>query len=397
MESQLEKLLIANDTFAELEEALDGFCPFEAVGMVSQEVRHGAFLTYLLDPMRAHGFGDECLQALMSAAAEAARGTSTEITPLDAYLMSFVGAKVRQWRNVDILVEVPSQKVIIAIELKIDAREHSSQLSRYKKMVEAEWQAPDWRHVFVFLTKQGDEPSDDDGQGWCSVELETLVCGLERVVRRGAGADAPRALLQAYLGMLRRLHLGDERTEKLARDLWAQHREALEFLADRRPDELNDAMAILLHKKNEIAAFLSKATKLTIVVDDCTPSCLRLAVSDWDNFDGMRSAEGWTSSKRIVLAELRVWPARSAAVLLMLGNGDDKKRNQIYDKFRSGGAPIKMPGKLSEKWKRMVSKTIINLNKEKDLDSEKFAQKIEKESIDFLADNIKQFDKALRS
>jgi hypothetical protein len=57
--------------------------------------------------------------------------------------------------------------------------------------------------------------------------------------------------------MLGRRHLTDERLEKLAADLWAKHREALEFLADRRPDALSDAMSLLIARKDAIAEKLS--------------------------------------------------------------------------------------------------------------------------------------------
>lgn len=87
-EHELEALFVANDAFVELERALGVFCPFEAIGMVRQEVRHGQFLRYMLDPQRPHGFGAECLRALMSVAAGAISQASTStIHPLDVHLM----------------------------------------------------------------------------------------------------------------------------------------------------------------------------------------------------------------------------------------------------------------------------------------------------------------------
>ena len=74
-EAALARLFIGNDDFEEIERAFDRFCPFEAVGMVGQEVRHGHFLSYVLDPQRPYGFGAACLQALMKVATEAVVGS----------------------------------------------------------------------------------------------------------------------------------------------------------------------------------------------------------------------------------------------------------------------------------------------------------------------------------
>jgi hypothetical protein len=44
--------------------------------MERQEIRHGHFLCYLLNPSRPHGFGTECLRAFMWAAAAVLRARS---------------------------------------------------------------------------------------------------------------------------------------------------------------------------------------------------------------------------------------------------------------------------------------------------------------------------------
>ena len=42
------------------------FCPFEAVGMARQEIRHSNFLAYILDPNRPHEFGTLLLEAFIA-------------------------------------------------------------------------------------------------------------------------------------------------------------------------------------------------------------------------------------------------------------------------------------------------------------------------------------------
>ncbi|MEM6307226.1 MAG: hypothetical protein AAF701_04510, partial [Pseudomonadota bacterium] len=48
--------LLSDPDFRDLESQARIFCPFEAIGMVNQEIRHAYFLAYILDPDRPHGF-----------------------------------------------------------------------------------------------------------------------------------------------------------------------------------------------------------------------------------------------------------------------------------------------------------------------------------------------------
>lgn len=64
----LEELVIGDAEFAELEAGRSVFCPFEAVGMLKQEIRHANFLGYCLDPRLPHGLGTSVLEALLRTA-----------------------------------------------------------------------------------------------------------------------------------------------------------------------------------------------------------------------------------------------------------------------------------------------------------------------------------------
>jgi hypothetical protein len=77
-EKRLADLVMRDPGFADLERELNIFCPFEAVGVVRQEIRHAHFLAYYLDPNRPHGFGDACLRAFLTRALEAQGETSLE-------------------------------------------------------------------------------------------------------------------------------------------------------------------------------------------------------------------------------------------------------------------------------------------------------------------------------
>lgn len=238
---RLEKLVINNREFDEIEEMFDRFCPFEALGVVGHEIRHSNFLAYCLDPNRPHGFGGECLKGVMRAVARAYREWPSvlderAITPLDFHLMDFENARVRrEWRGIDLLVSLPDHKMVVAFELKIDSKEHSDQLRRYRASIEEHFVRRDgWNQILVFLTKRGLEP---EAEGWFSLELEEVAKELDRVVENQLGGELARNQLASYLAMLRRHHLPNNRLEELAARLWSQHREALTFLMEQSPGE----------------------------------------------------------------------------------------------------------------------------------------------------------------
>jgi PD-(D/E)XK nuclease superfamily len=398
-EKHLADLFVANDEFDELERALDVFCPFEASGMVKQEVRHGYFLCYIFDPQRPHGFGSSCIRALMAAAAKSSNDSASGLGLLDIHLMDFDSAIVRrEWRKIDILIEVPGHKLIVAIELKIDAHEHSGQLSRYRQKVEEEW--PTHKHLFLFLTKRGDEPSDSDGANWQSVNLDALSRELGLLTAGTVGVNDARTMLRAYLAMLGRHHLSDERLEQLAERLWAQHKEALDFLADRRPDAFGDVFQLLSARRNEIAEQLTQKCEVNVSVDHSTRAYIRLAVTGWDEIPDYLCAEGFTPSRRLILIEIVKASSSDDALrcYFQLGKGDPEMRERLFFQLKERGADVGKKDKPTKEWNRLASVTFSKVSGQDGQDGQdasEIALQVETKIIGFLSKHIPIYDKAL--
>lgn len=336
LESQLEQLLVNDDEFRRLENEFDQFCPFEALGMVRSEVRHGNFLAYLLEPGRPHGFHTDVLRAFLLAVSRAtsrSSQTASRLKPLNVHLMDIEQADVRrEWRSIDLLIVIPAEKLVIPIELKVESSQGSDQLLRYRRIVESQWPKGDgWRHVNVFLTKYEEEPID--AEHWHALNLRDLVAELDIVSARaspGPGNDS----LKAYLRMLRRHHLEDADLEDIARKLWSRHREALEFLADNRPDATANLFEILKERKSAVLKSL-KDIGLNVVLDAEYKNIIRFAFEQWDTLPGFKSSR-WTDSKRLILLELKREKS-SIAAYLYLGPGDEAARSQylaLLDKTR---------------------------------------------------------------
>jgi hypothetical protein len=393
-QKQLADLFVANDEFATLEAALDVFCPFESVGMVNQEIRHGYFLSYIFDPNRPHGFGTDCLVSLMRAATRTNEKLLGGLSLLDVHLMDFQNATVRrEWNKIDILIDVPDQNLVVAIELKIDAKEHSSQLGRYRKTVETEW--PNRRHLFLFLTKSGDDPSDDDGHGWHSVGLDQLASELSLIARKSAGDIAAKAMLDAYLAMLGRHHLNDEKLENLAASLWTKHREALEFLADRRPDAVGDLFKRLVDGREKLAEAIHAQCREHVIVDHHRPAAVYFAVPRWDSIPGFDCAEGFTPTNRLLLLELTKAGADYFRCYFIVGRGRGEMREKLFLQLKDAGADFGKKGYLTEQWNRLAS-IRISLKDIEDQDIDALSGKVFAQVREFAAKHIPIYTEAFK-
>jgi hypothetical protein len=395
-EKRLADLVMLDEDFAKLEQILDIFCPFEAVGMVRQEIRHAHFLAYYLDPNRPHGFGDACLRAFLTKAIEAQGKTGPSgIGILDIHMMDLQNASVRrEWRDIDLLIEIPSAEFALAAELKIDAAEGKGQLAKYKKTLEEEH--PTWSLYFAFLTKSGEDASDDQAENWVALGLDTVARGLQQVVDRVEGESPSISMLKAYLDMLRRHHLSNDRLEQIATDLWKRHREALQFLVERQPNALSDAMSRISEQKDAIALKLSKETGLKVVFDSASGTTdIRFAVVEWDDVLGLKGKSTWTESQRFILLALSRGP-NNVKVILQLGKGDKATRDEIYKRLRSEGAPIKNPSRFTSEWKRLSSETLLTIKDDDELEAKDLYESLEKKTVEWAKKTLKIYDKALR-
>jgi hypothetical protein len=293
-----------------------------------------------------------------------------------------------------LLIDGPASKFVLAVELTVSASEAPGQLAKYETVLSREHDG--WHRVFVFLTTAGVEASEEQAGTWAALPMETVERVLRLVSSRHSGGCPARSMLLAYLDMLRRHHLNNERLEQLAADLWKRHREALEFLADRQPNVLSDAMRLLIDQRDEIANALGKIAGLSIVCDSFSGvSELRFAVADWDEVPGMKGKADWTETNRFILL-IVARNSDNIKVVIILGPGDNVERESIYQKLKESSATITQPDRLSPQWKRLASETVVKLKSDDDLDPEKLVKKA-RECLEKMAKGrLIEFDKALR-
>ena len=106
---------------------------FEAVNMTRQETRHSRFLSFLLNPQELHRLNDSFLRSVLIAAAN--EHPSSPVSRLDFSIRDLSDAIVYCERDhFDISIQIPSLKLLVVIENKIDASEGLDQLRRYREL-----------------------------------------------------------------------------------------------------------------------------------------------------------------------------------------------------------------------------------------------------------------------
>jgi hypothetical protein len=402
--SVLQALFVGNPYFEQIDRENTYFCPFEAVGMAEQEIRHGRFLEYCLDPRRPHGFGSEVLRVFLRTAAAALQEENDPaqpglVTPIDVHVMDLEAAEIRrEWKKIDLLAVIADEKLVIAIELKIRAKEHSGQLGRYRNIVSMHWPPEKgWRHLFLFLTLDGDDPTED-GIGWIPLDFRTLANELEVVVQKQVGNKDARAMLGAYLAMLRRRILTNDRLAELARKLWSQHEEALNFLFEHRPDGVGGIAGALFDAQEIIREKISLATNLKAVSEFSSSSYMRFGFEEWDELlpdFKSASSEGWTKSKRVLLLEIQMPSDRKkGSIHFILGPASPDIRQKFFDLLMKAGAKSTRK-KLSSRYTRLSSQELLV-----DLDSddpEKATEDLIMQVIGYAGDHVPKIDQAFKS
>jgi hypothetical protein len=329
-----------------LETLIAEFNIFEAVGAVRQELRHSDFLSFLLSPNQNHGLGDAFLKRFLMRVLMDAPGA--QISAVDIDLMDMDQAEVRrEWRGIDILVHDPVNALVVVIENKIDSGEHGGQLARYLGTVQQQF--PTARIVPIFLTPEGDEPSEET---YLALSYGTVAEVIEALVDAQSSTLGPdvQTMMAHYTTMLRRHIVSESETAELAQRIYRRHQRALDLIFEHRPDlqlEISDYLIGLIDSTDGL------------VRDYCSKTYIRFSPEEWDSIPALQLSEGWTRSGRILLFEFRS-PENRLTLTLGIGPGPGQIRQALFD-FAHDHADVFVGAlpKLYAKWTTIYNILIV--------------------------------------
>lgn len=405
---QLSDLVINDDDFKILSQEMDVYCPFEALKVSGLEIRHSNFLEDILKPLNPHGFGDHILRKVTETLLQEA---NMRHLALKLHFSDLSNVEItREWKkdnkeSLDLLIRIPdidNGELIIAIEIKVKAKEGKDQLERYEKAVNEEWK--DAKKVFIFLTMEGDKPSRDK---WVAVNFETIIKALQNVIVEHKGDAAASMMVQCYINMVKREHLEDlGEIEELAEKIWGKHKIALNYLIKNKESiKKEDVEASIWEKHEAVLEFLKKrnSTEIESIIkvlrdknftekvnkaldEKCTISTIeksrsRLGVGfkidEWGKYNDLK-----VSTKYEQIISLHIGFKYNKCVLrLLLVPGDVDARQKVYNIFLRNNLLKKIKLNITDEWTLLHSEEIRNSDKFKSL-IDKFDENKKEQLID---------------
>ena len=129
---KLYRYLLNNVDFEKLELELKTPNIFQILNISRTEIRHSNFLGWLLDPNGNHGLGKLFLLKFIREVATSE--IATEIDELEISDLNFDNVEIRrEWKDIDLLILFDT--TVVCVENKIDSKDHSNQLLKYKEIV----------------------------------------------------------------------------------------------------------------------------------------------------------------------------------------------------------------------------------------------------------------------
>lgn len=230
-EEALQDFLLDIDCLDELLSWTGKFNIFDVLKISRTEIRHSNVLGWLLDANENHGLGDSFLKGILQRLVENdsdGRYDVFKILLLDMY--SFCG--YREWKNIDILLVSEEEKTVIAIENKVGSHEHSNQLNRYREILENDYS--DYHRIYVFLTPDGEDPSDVEN--WDILTYSDIVEVLERVYERMDLQSDVALMIRNYIEIVRRDIVEDQQLIDICNKIYNKHKKALDLIFENRTD-----------------------------------------------------------------------------------------------------------------------------------------------------------------
>ncbi|MFN1835501.1 PD-(D/E)XK nuclease family protein [Balneola sp. MJW-20] len=246
-------------TVDELELSLKVPNIFEVLSISHNEIRHSNFLGWILNPKGNHGLDDIFLKRILRDIFSS--DMNEDVDQIEVSELDYSDIEIRrEWRNIDLLILFSD--IVVCIENKVYSKEHSDQLSRYKKIVESEF--PSYRKVFVYLTPYGDNSSEENT--YIPISYESIESHLKRILDIHSGSVNQSVInyIEDYLTILRRELMGNDKTIELSNRIYRTHKELLDFIFEHRPDYLdevnNSLREIIRDKEGFILGHCSKTS-----------------------------------------------------------------------------------------------------------------------------------------
>ena len=282
---------------------------------------HSGVLAWLLDPKQSHGISDRFLSGFL---------TRVEVHPAENVIDWSTASVQREWPNevdgewgyLDVLILNEADQTLCAVENKVFSSEHSEQLTRYRKALADSY--PGFTRHHVFLTPRGKLPDrKEEHEHWTPATYAAILNIIQGLVddNRSPAKEDVRSFLRQYVTTLRRNIVPETSITQLARQIYLQHRAAIELINQYKPDFAEETKTIL---REAIAQHPSLRFDLE------SSNIIRVRSVNWDEYPSYRTGTAWKPSESVLTLEFD-FRQEHPFLLLMLGPGSNQVvRTRIY-------------------------------------------------------------------
>ncbi|MBD2499675.1 PDDEXK-like family protein [Anabaena azotica] len=367
----LESFIVDNVDLEELEAKLAQFNIFEAIGVVRQEIRHSNFLAFLLNPSQNHKLEDVFLKRFLKRVLlepyEPEDLKYLKISPVDIDIADFSDVEIRrEWKNIDILIQSSSNKLVCAVENKVDSSEHSNQLEKYREILEEEYK--DYQIILIYLTPDGDEPSQKDWRAYSYSKLVEIIESICTSYKSTLGTDI-YTLMTHYSTLLRRHIVSDSKVAELCRKIYKKHKQALDLIFEHRPD-------LQLEMSERITNFVNQyITSHNLYVIRWSKKYIDFGDIEWEN-KKLPLAFHFENGNSYLITRLLIRPCEDKTV-----------RERIHQISRENSKVFKSK-KLTNQWTTIYQKTILNQSDYENADVDELMEKFQLFWDDFVKNDF---------
>lgn len=383
--SALKRLRADSGRLEAIREASERFNLFEAIGFVKQEIRHSRFLAFLMDPSANHALGDAFARRFLRSAMdyEGAPVSPEEVGHAD---LSQLEVR-REYKHVDILLTVESLNLVVIIENKVWAREQAGQLGRYHAAITEEY--PGRTIAGVYLTPFGEAPSHEAYRPlsyWAVCRVIDGLLGDESLAMDGT----VRASLEQYTEMLRRNVLGDAEVQRLSRELYRDHGEAINLVVHtlaNYQDQLHKVLKGLVDGAEGLSYGYREAENLEDYL-----------VFDYDGWVSLTLNVGaeYKGSNRMLYFVLFSNLSGELELWLELGPGDEAMRQRIITMARNYYEVFSETPDPTEDYVALYQKTVLSSEEAQQGDVMERNEKIRERWQSFLENDLPAMDASLK-
>jgi len=290
---------------------------FQILSVARTEIRHSNFLGWLLDPNANHGLGKLFLTKFL-------RGISTSevATELDEFNiedLNYNNVEIRrEWKNIDLLIIFDS--LVICIENKIDSKDHSNQLAKYRKIINDTFNKR--KKVFVYLTPTGEaSTTETEKQHYSLYSYEEIIEQLERLLEiHGKSLNiSVNQYITDYLITIKRELMRNDELNELADKIYRNHKELIEFVFEHKSDFSTELYPIF--EKKIIQSGWVMGSKNKGFAKFTTPELSKIIP---------RKGKGWPLKENFLFEIDFFWTSKKATFKTIVSPSD----NEIREIFR---------------------------------------------------------------